>query len=503
MADHPLEPLTADEFRQTAAILRRDGHVTDTFRFASIELREPDKADVLAWTAGDPVPRTSFAVVWNRSDNQTYEATVDLAGDAVASFEHIPDVTPNFTVDEWHEVDVAMQAEPRRHRRAGRTRLHRLESGADRRLDVRQGADAGEVPRPAARLGDIWVRETPDGNPYAHPVSGMKLIVDMNTMELLEIEGHHDYGPPPVMGEYDPGPWPGPSCGPTSSRCRSPSPRARRSEVDGTEMRWQNWSMRLGFNYREGPVIYQVAYNDHGTERDIAYRMSFAEMVVPYRDPTLRPLPPDRVRHRRVGPRLHDHVAGARLRLPGRDRYVDAVLHDSHGEPYDDHQCHLPARGGQRRPLEARRLVNGGRGAAAAPDGGVLPRHGRELRVPRVLALLPGRQHRVRGPGDRHHGHHAVSPRATATPPPAPSSTTAPTRRSTSTSWSHGWTSTSTARQHRAGGGLRRRAVSDRTTRTAWPWSPTATPITLRGRIGPGLRLGHPARLEGGQPRRR
>jgi primary-amine oxidase len=29
-----------------------------------------------------------------------------------------------------------------------------------------------------------------------------------------------------------------------------------------------------------------VAYDDHGVERDIAYRMSFAEMVVPYRDPS-------------------------------------------------------------------------------------------------------------------------------------------------------------------------------------------------------------------------
>ena len=39
--------------------------------------------------------------------------------------------------------------------------------------------------------------------------------------------------------------------------------------------------MRLGFNFREGPVIYQVAFDDHGTRREIAYRMSFAEMVGP------------------------------------------------------------------------------------------------------------------------------------------------------------------------------------------------------------------------------
>ena len=44
--------------------------------------------------------------------------------------------------------------------------------------------------------------------------------------------------------------------------------------------------MRLGFNYREGPVIYQLRYDDHGTEREVAYRLSFTEMVVPYRDPS-------------------------------------------------------------------------------------------------------------------------------------------------------------------------------------------------------------------------
>ena len=86
MALHPLEPLSADEFRRTAEILRRDGHVTDTYRFASIELMEPGKQEVLAWRAGDALPRHSFAVVWNRADNKTYEATVDLTGDAVLSF---------------------------------------------------------------------------------------------------------------------------------------------------------------------------------------------------------------------------------------------------------------------------------------------------------------------------------------------------------------------------------------------------------------------------------
>ncbi len=58
MAQHPLEPLSADEFRRTTEILRREGHVTETFRFASIELMEPAKQEVLAWRAGDALPGT-------------------------------------------------------------------------------------------------------------------------------------------------------------------------------------------------------------------------------------------------------------------------------------------------------------------------------------------------------------------------------------------------------------------------------------------------------------
>jgi len=334
VAEHPLEPLNAAEFRQTAALLRRGGHVTDTFRFASIELHEPDKDDVLAWRAGDSVPRTSFAVVWDRSDNRTYEAVVDLTGDAVTSFEHIPDVTPNFTVDEFHEVDEAMRKHP--------DVISKLaERGfTDLSLVLIDVWTYGKALMPEQyrdrRLGwcDLWARETPRGNPYAHPISGLKLIVDMNTLELLEIEDHHDYGQPRVDGEYVPGLWTGEQRSDLKP-LHITQPEGTSFTIDGTELRWQNWSMRLGFNYREGPVIYQVAYDDHGVRRDIAYRMSFAEMVVPYRDPTFD-------HYRRTAYDIGEWGLGfmtSSLELGcdclGEIVYVDAVLHDSTGAPYE------------------------------------------------------------------------------------------------------------------------------------------------------------------------
>ena len=45
---HPLDPLSAEEIRQAAAVVRRDRGVGDGWRFASIELKEPAKADLPA-----------------------------------------------------------------------------------------------------------------------------------------------------------------------------------------------------------------------------------------------------------------------------------------------------------------------------------------------------------------------------------------------------------------------------------------------------------------------
>jgi primary-amine oxidase len=93
--------------------------------------------------------------------------------------------------------------------------------------------------------------------------------------------------------------------------------------------------MRLGFNYREGPVIYQVAFDDQGTKRDIAYRMSFAEMVVPYRDSGFD-------HYRRTAFDIGEWGLGymtTSLELGcdclGETVYVDAVVPDTRGDPME------------------------------------------------------------------------------------------------------------------------------------------------------------------------
>ncbi|MFB9376766.1 primary-amine oxidase [Kineococcus gynurae] len=336
---HPLSPLTTAEFEANRDILRASGRIAETVRFATVTLAEPPKVDVQAWRSGDPVPRRARSIMWDRADNKTYEAVVDLVAGEVAEFEHLPGVTPNFTVDEWHDCNDVLKEEPRVVAALAARGITDLDLVL---LDVwTYGHGVMPEIHRDRRLGwvDVWVRETPHGSPYAHPLSGLKFVVDMNTFELLEIdEAEVVAEPAPVMGEYEPDLLPA-ELAPQAVRAELKpleitQPEGPSFTVEDGELRWQNFSVRLGFTAREGLVLQQLRYDDHGRVRDIAYRMSFAEMIVPYRDPGFD-------HYRRTAYDIGEWGLGymtTSLELGcdclGEIRYLDAVLTDSHGTPY-------------------------------------------------------------------------------------------------------------------------------------------------------------------------
>jgi primary-amine oxidase len=333
---HPLDPLSTREFNRTVEVLRGAGAFGDTCRFASITLAEPPKVEMLNWRPGYPMGRRSLSVFWDRRDNLTKEAIVDLSAGAIVSVTEIPGVTPNFTMDEWHDCEDAMKREPRvvaALAERGITDLSLLV------IDVWTYGQALMPPQWAdRRLGwaDIWKRSSRHGNPYANPISGIKLIIDMNTMELLDIDLDERPAPAaPVMGEYEPDLVPGQQLRADIKPLHITQPDGPSFVMKGNEIRWQNWSMRVGFNYREGLVLHHVGYDDHGVQRDIAYRMSLAEMIVPYRDPGFD-------HYRRTAYDIGEWGLGSMttsLALGcdclGEIRYLDVTLADSAGVPYE------------------------------------------------------------------------------------------------------------------------------------------------------------------------
>ena len=310
--------------------MRRDRGTGESWRFASIELAEPGK-DLLA--GGLVTGREAIAVGWDRADGQAYRAVVSLTADAVTSWAHLPGRQPNMTVDEWHECDQML----RQHPALAKALTRRGITDMNLVLTDMWAYGAALVPERyrGLRLGwcDVWYRGSELGSPYAHHVTGLHPVVDLNTMTLLELEDSLDdaVDAANVMGEYLP------RLIPTPLRSVKPLEVSQPLGVDftleGRLLRWQGWELRLGFNYREGLVLHQVGFRDAGRLRPVAHRLSFAEMIVPYRDAS-----PDH--YRRTAFDIGEWGLGfmtTSLELGcdclGEITYLDAVVHDSRGEP--------------------------------------------------------------------------------------------------------------------------------------------------------------------------
>jgi primary-amine oxidase len=330
MTMHPLDPLSADEIRAAAALLRRERGVSERWRFASIELREPSKAVARDFRPGDPLAREAVVICWNRDDGAVYKARVSLAENRVLAWEHQPDGQPNMTVDEFEECNAALRVDTRVIEALAARGITDLDNVV---FDTwAYGAQLLPEAHRGGRLGwtDVWYRRQPGANPYANPVAGLHFIVDMNRMELLEVEDTHRVEAPHTMGEYLPRLVPDQRPRDDLRPLHISQPEGASFRLEGNRVRWQKWSLRVGFNHREGMVLHTLAYDG----RSVAHRLSFAEMVVPYRDPT-----PDH--YRRTAFDVGEWGLGfltTSLELGcdclGEIAYLDAVIHDTRGEPH-------------------------------------------------------------------------------------------------------------------------------------------------------------------------
>ncbi|WP_415046341.1 primary-amine oxidase [Gordonia sp. (in: high G+C Gram-positive bacteria)] len=336
---HPLDPLSADEFVRITEILAAAHGVDDGWRYTSMEMYEPTKAQLAAFDAdGAPCPREAEAVLVERAANATYKALVSLDDGTVLRWEHVPGVQPNVTVDEWHEADEALRSHP--------DVIAALAARGITDLDLvfMDTWTFGGVLVPEQyrdrRIGwsDTWVRASEGANPYAGPVRGFHCLIDLNTMELLEIEDAPDVERPEIMGEYVPAHVPERIRRASTREPLKPleitQPEGPSFTVTGNRLDWQNWSLRVGFNHREGMTLHAITYNDDGNVRKIAHRLSFAEMVVPYRDHSAD-------HFRRTAFDIGEWGLGfmtTSLTLGcdclGEIRYLDQTLHDSKGQPY-------------------------------------------------------------------------------------------------------------------------------------------------------------------------
>lgn len=325
---HPLDPLTADEVARAWSLVRAQDGLGPRVRVISIALAEPSREALREpGAASQPVERAAFVVLIDRDARKTYEAVVSLTQQRVSSWAHAPGVQPAIVLDEFYECEAAVRADPdwqAAMRRRGITDFSLA------MVDSWSAGNFGIEDEKGRRLSRTltWVRKSPTDNGYARPVANLIAIVDLDEMKVIAIEDHGVVPLPPEDANYSPDvAGSRPDLRPLEIR----QPEGPSFTLEGHELSWQKWTMRLGFTSREGLVLHRVSYRDQGRDRPILHRAAVVDMVVPYGDPRHTYF------HRNafdvgefgIGTLANSLVNGCDCL--GEIRYLDAVVNDSRG----------------------------------------------------------------------------------------------------------------------------------------------------------------------------
>jgi len=265
---HPLDPLTTEELAATVAAVRDSGKIGPGARFWGVTL---DEDHVRRGGTG----RRARTVVLDA--DTAFEVDIVLGETTTATdWRPLDPRNPGMTSEEARAAAAACRED------AEFQKVLAERGITDMSLVMIDPESIGgfEPPEYAGRRltwGSVWLKTAPEDNHYARPVQGVVPIIDMTSMTVLRVE---DHGETPLAME------------PGDFTAAAHPPRAGLKPLDiiqadgpsftvhGNEVRWQNWTFRVGFTHREGLVLHDLAY----TGRPVVRRAAVNEMYVPYFD---------------------------------------------------------------------------------------------------------------------------------------------------------------------------------------------------------------------------
>ena len=280
---HPLDPLTADEIEAARRILVAAGLLGDTVRVPMLLPDEPTKDELAAWSPGEPFDRRVDVTLMDAATGALVEAIVSISREAVVAKRELdpsraPYGQPQYLFEEYDRAAEIVKASPEW--RAAMTRrglADRIDLAFCSPLAPGFVGRENEVGRRVIR-SLTFLRDSEDDIPWAHPVEGLIVHVDLVSNAVIGIEDEGDVPVPSGSGKYTPD-----AVGPARTSLKPieiTQPEGPSFAVTGSRVEWENWSMRVDFNAREGLVLHDVRFVD----RPVLTRASVPELVVPYGD---------------------------------------------------------------------------------------------------------------------------------------------------------------------------------------------------------------------------
>jgi primary-amine oxidase len=277
---HPLDALTGAELNQVKAILTAEGKIGPPARFHSVDLDEPQKAEVLAWRPGTNLPRRAIAVV--SEAGTLHEAAIDLSAGRTTGWRAVTG-EPALLFGEMVGAGDMAKADPRM-----------VQALAKRGFAPNQvyclpltAGNFGRKEEQGQRLLKVPCFAKPQGsNVWARPIEGLFATVDLKTGKAIDVV---DSGVVPVPAEgwgYDE------SEVAARGVLRPESKAAGLSQPGGDNITtedgryvWDIWRFHLRADMRPGTVLSMVEALDGARWRSVAYQMHLSEVFVPYMDP--------------------------------------------------------------------------------------------------------------------------------------------------------------------------------------------------------------------------
>jgi len=332
---HPLTPLRAGEIERMREILDAAGLVRDSTRFSYVALREPAKAEVLAWEPGAALAREAEALLTDLATSRCVDVVVDLTADEVRSRRELDPAVDGFggVLDEdFPAADAIVKADPDYVAALARRGVTDLSL-----VDVAALSAGAFEPEDTSGIRTVralaFHRRHPADSGWAHPIGGLVAHVDLTNRRIIRIiETPQDFVPEESGDYLDPA-----VVGPARTSLKPieiSQPEGVSFTLEDGVLRWEHWQVRLGFNGREGLTLHQLSFEDGGVARPVLYRGSVSEMVVSYGDvtPTNAWQNYYDVSEYQFG-RLANSLALGCDCL-GEITYLDATVADDHGRPH-------------------------------------------------------------------------------------------------------------------------------------------------------------------------
>ena len=273
---HPLSALSAEEIEKAVNIFKKDDRTDNISRFSYVNLLEPSKEFTINYKPGDPFDR-ELMIVGIDSSSIGFEAKINLTQQKVEKFEQLtPSAQPTYNENEIFSAIMLVLE--------NKDYIEALKKRDIKNLDLIQidpwpgGGMVNKHIKPGHRAlkAISFIKESPEDNAYARPITGLIAHVDLTEMKVVEIEDHGVTKIPDAGARYDQGSQEFLRTKPKEINITQPNGTG--FEVEDNFISWEGWNFRVSIDPISGLVLHNVTCQD----RPILYRAAMSEMVVPY-----------------------------------------------------------------------------------------------------------------------------------------------------------------------------------------------------------------------------